>query len=409
MANAERSGVFFLQKAAYGTIETSYWGIMVKDICTALVASGQNCTPMTLAQSECYPVIEGMLIGRPPPHYVINFNVRPVAEVSFGQPGRTVNNESVWVHSKIPLIILCLDHPVHIAKDLSSLLDKRKDTEREAQAWVGIMEEGHRSFLLDLGWPHNRIFICPQGGPPPSCNESYRDGRRHGILFTGSLLSPPVSHQEFSESVQAAPNVAKLLGESVERILDGHDDVYTSCRDTFAALELPIETLIDLTMIVDSRTRLLRRFRVLNALSAFPITFYGNVVPDAAKLLPHCTFKDGIGLAETLEIAARSRIVVNDTINLRDSALIRLFYAMSLGTIVASDVNRFLENQFSPQRDFIALGPQWADANDVIERVLHDDEFAQEMADSCTKVYSPAHQWQSHIKELLSVLNALPT
>jgi glycosyltransferase involved in cell wall biosynthesis len=387
--NAPLTGAFILSSSHYGDIGDSYWAVMVRDICRALAQAGEDCHPVMPVLPDLNPVISAIMNGKGPPDYIVTFNLMPATSLGEG---------SMWAQSKVPLIIICLDHPIHLASEVAELLDRTRGTPQERSHWIGVMENGHRHLLHALGWPADRIFLFPQGAPPSApIRNQYRDTTKNGILFSGTLTLP-VSHQDFCDGVGIKDSrLVALLNQAVERILDGQEDIFTACLELYGTAGLPAGAIVQLTALADRRARLLRRFRVLSALSDYPVTIYGSVPPEAARLLPHCTIHDGVSFAKTLELMASARIVINDTINLRDAGLIRLFYAFSLGTVVASDVNRLLETSFRPQRDFIALDARFDGRKETIERVLADDDFAQEMADSGLETFTQHHRWQDRI------------
>ena len=392
---AALTGAFALSTSQYGTVNDSYWAVMAHDICAALGRAGQTCNLVPPIPPHITALVDACLKGSGPPDYVVTFNL---------MPGLNLGGQSVWELAKLPQTVICLDHPIHLAQQLSALIPPSGMPER----WIGIMEKEHSHLLHAIGWPADRIFLCPQGAPPPrSHRKSYRQGEKTGIVFSGTLTYP-LPHQDYCDSIGLTPpHLRAALEQAVEQALSTEDDIFILAMRLFGEFGLPAVTLVQLTQQIDRRARLLRRFRVLSSLSDFPITVYGSAEPDVARQLPHCTFHPGVGWSQMQNLMESARIVVNDTINLRDAGLIRLFYPMSLGTVVASDVNRMLRTSFTPQRDFIAVGDDRSETKATVEQVLHDDTFAQTMADNALTIFTKGHQWDSHISGLLTALASI--
>lgn len=394
-----RSGAFILSSSQYGNVDTSYWAAMARDLCHALQTHNERVKVINPLSQDMKEVLDAVKNGNGPPHYLITFNLMPKADTSRG---------SLWPQSKIPMIVICLDHPVHLVRELSEFVDGINANPSVPNHWIGVMEDGHRQFLEEFGWPKDRIFLCAQGGPPPApLRIPYRNRKNREIIFTGTVAYPS-THAEFCRRQNFHDDHhMTMVGNAVERILDGNEDIYTVVQSALAQGNLPTKTLANLAAVIDRRARSLRRFRVLDQLKRFPVTIHGTAEDEVPGMLPHCSFLAGVDYEKVVGLYTTARIVVNDTINLRHAGLIRLFYPMAQGTVIASDVNQFLRDHFTPGKDFIPLENGRADVDEMVKNVLEDDTFAQEISDECLKNYENAHQWHHRVGELVRVISSI--
>ena len=168
---AIRSGAFLLSSSHYGNLDSSYWAVMAEDLCAALRQAGQDCRTLNPSAPGIDAVFDAVLSGGGQPDYLVTFNLMPDVHCS---------GEWLWGLSRIPLIVLCLDHPLHLARNLTALLAQAPKVSPRWLHWIGIMEDGHRQFLEGLGWPKDRIFVFSQGGPPPGPCRPQHWGRASG-------------------------------------------------------------------------------------------------------------------------------------------------------------------------------------------------------------------------------------
>lgn len=392
-------GAFLLTLLENGRHQTSYWGAMGRDICRALADAGETCRTFWPDSPDGQETMQAIVMGDKPLGYALGFNLIP----DLLGPAK----ESLWPVAKVPLIIGCLDHPTHIIEPLAGLLDASRLFPQLPPRYVGIMEEGHRTCLLDLGWPADQIFLFPQGGPPPTPAPLPYAERPPVVQFFGTV-GAPTRHEDFIAQVGwVSPALQVALGDAVEETLDGSDDVYSVCTRIFQPFGLTLQGAGKITVIVDRRARLLRRFRMLENLNGLAIDVYGKAEAAAATRLPHCTFHGEVDFETQRALTRRARIALNDTLNFRHSALIRAFYAMAEGTVVATEINDFFETHFRPVNGILPLGPNKADNANLVTERLHDTDGLQAMADAAGACYAASHQWKARLSGLRNVLNRL--
>jgi hypothetical protein len=384
-----RSG-FFISNTLhhYGANQVNYWSIMAEDICRALGRAGEDCRLLQPVMEELGPALDGMLGGKRPPHYIVNFNLRP--ELNLGQ------GKDLWRQSLTPVIMLCLDHPMHLAGFILALLADGPPGHRQ----VGVMEEAHRRFLLASGCAADSVFVMAQAGPPPRAGRKSLAERRGGVVFAGTVMSPG-SHADFCDSLgEVRPDIRKRLGEAVDEVVAGEDDVADIVLRHLAEFGATLDQphFLKAATAIDTRSRQLRRMAMLESLAGLPITVHGIADAAAQRRLPHCRFVGNTDFHQLLDVFSDATVVLNDTINLRESSLIRLFYAMASGCLVATEVNEFINHAFPPGRCVVPLG---GDGGRMLADCLADNDRAQGMVDAATLEYSAGHQWDNRLAGLL--------
>ena len=136
-----------------------------------------------------------------------------------------------------------------------------------------------------------------------------------------------------------------------------------------------------------------------------PVHIYGHLGPNAARLVPRGTFHDPVPFSQVLELMDDTRVVLNDTINLRDSMLIRLFYAMARGCVVATEVNRFMRQAFTPFREYIPMSGDAAEGLSLLKQCVEDPESCQEMVEAARATYQAGYTWSHCLDGLVDAIH----
>jgi hypothetical protein len=390
---AGRLSGFFISYALqhYGSNQDSYWTVVAGDICQALGRAGEECR-LIQAIEEMTPVLDGMVGGRRPPHYILNLNLRPALNLS--------DLGNVWLRSHTPVVMLCLDHPVHLVVQVAEMMSRGGGGGRRQ---VGVMEEAHRRYLLSAGCPAEDVFVMAQGGPPPdSCPKPMAE-RRGGVVFAGTVILPG-THDQFCDELSIQDRaIRNRLGQAVEDVLSCEDDVADIVLRHLADYGLgPAHpAFVNLATAVDKRSRRIRRLAMLDSLAGLPITVYGLADAEAQRRLPGCNFAGNTDFIHLLEVFGEAAVVLNDTINLRRSSLIRLFYAMAKGCLIATQTNAFIRESFPAGDCVVPLEPG---GPEMLRHCLANPAGAQAMVEATTASYTAGHQWDHRIAGLRAAI-----
>lgn len=388
MLGMSRQGAFLINATSCAGANRDYWSVMVEDVCAALTAAGEDCRPVPFDMAAFGPICDAAVKGAAPPDYLALFNLLPDLQSS---------GQSIWHGAKVPLLIPCLDHPAHLAETLTKLLSRWRAEPALPCRMIGVMEDTHRPFLAAIGWPAEAVFTFAQGGPPPLKDPRPIGARPDGAVFMGSVRAPVSDADFFATLGIGEPGIRQGLTAAVEETLAGNDDVMAvAMRHLAPHITDPWRLCLSIA-VVDGRARTLRRFRLLDSLAGVPITVFGNVEAGAATLLPHCHPAGPLPFPDILARLEHTRVVVNDTINLRGSALIRLYYALSRGCIVATELNDFIAAAFTPGRAVIPVGPDRPDGRAMLEDVLAGGRTADDMAAAAIAAYAAGHTWRHRI------------
>jgi hypothetical protein len=388
-------GVFLKNAITHGQHDDNYWSVMVEDVSEALSASGIPCQPLETTIAALQPAFDAALKGLTPPDFLVLFNLLPELRVG----GRCL-----WHGAKVPVAVPCLDHPVHLAEPLSALLQHWRADPSLPPRMVGVMDPAHRAFLQAMGWPEDAVFAFPQGGPVPVARPKPFARRGTGIVFMGGVRAPLADRDFFAAHDVAEPHLVRAIAAAAEETLAGRDDVMDVALRHLAPLLSNQLQLCRGIALVDTRARGLRRFRLLDSLAGLPVTVYGPMDDGAAALLPHCRAAGSIGFRALLDSLDDTGVVLNDTINLRDSALIRFFYSLSRGCVVASEPNRFTEANFPPGGSVVAVGPERPEGREEIAALLAGEVDTDARITAGMAAYAAAHTWRHRVCELAAAI-----
>lgn len=402
MADISSLGMIFFNTSVYGGVPDSYWTVMMEDIAAALQRRGDDHICVNPDLDEHRNMLKMMVLGGFRPRYLLLFNFAP-AFARGDDPSRLGALGPI----QAPYISMFLDHP--------SLLGARvMEMERLIAASpglrplrrYGLMEEEHRPIMERMGVPPSSCFLFPQAGGAPIADPRSLERRSITAVFAGTV-EPAISHQAFCDEIGLKDALHRRLAEqAVCEVLDGGADVYGIVANAFAGTE-PVASVggaVELTRRIDYRARTLRRHRMFTCLRHLPIHFFGNASEDFRRDNPNVEFRGPIGFRGLLDVMADSRIMLNDTINLRSSTLIRVFYGMSRGCLVASEKNAFIEREFIQPGAALAIDCRDASAGERIMDMANRPAEAQAMVGRALGLYSGAHTWDHRIPALLEAI-----
>ncbi|MBL6945297.1 MAG: hypothetical protein ISR47_01520 [Rhodospirillales bacterium] len=330
-------GVFVSSdSASYGNVHDSYWGMMGSAVCDALSARNEKCvfiSPGIPAQLQ--GLLNSMSAGVFP-RFFLFFNFLP--RISFSQDAQSV--QSIFDDIPARIVRMFLDHPAHVAGEVRNqvaVIDKNPAL--KPLRFFSVMEAAHIPALESLGVSREQIFVMPQGGPAVQGNTMPLKDRTIPVLFSGSISALAPDDEFARQNGCGDPHLRKRLEDSVEEVLDGDRDVFEIVTSRFAEpiADGTVGDPFPFILNVDRRTRTLRRYRLFATLRDIPVHFFGDIADDFMNANKNGRYLGNRSWREIQNLMADSRIVVNDTINLRDSALIRFFYPLALGAVAATE------------------------------------------------------------------------
>ncbi len=270
----------------------------------------------------------------------------------------------------------------------------------------GLMEEGHLPVMEKLGTPASACFLFPQGGGVPVADPRPLEQRSITAVFAGTVEAA-LSHQAFCEQIGLRDDLYRRLAEqAVSEAMDGKDDVYVIVARLFAGIDLTatLRDTVDLTRRIDYRARTLRRHRMFSCLRHLPIHFFGNASDDFKRNNKNVEFQGPISFRGLLDVMNDTKVMLNDTINLRSSALIRVFYGMSRECLVASERNAFIETEFIRPGAALPIDCQDTSAGEQILHLANQSTDAQDIVDRASRIYAGGHTWDHRLPALLSAI-----
>ncbi|WP_096704340.1 glycosyltransferase [Magnetospirillum sp. 15-1] len=402
MADLSSFGMILFNTSVYGGVSDSYWTVMMEDIAAALHRRGDDCICINPDNPEHIKLLQIVALGAGWPRYLLLFNFAP-ALARANDPSAL----GVLGGIKAPYISLFLDHPALLGKGVAEMeAGIAADPSLRPLRHYGLMEREHLAVMDKLGVPASSCFLFPQAGGAPVAEPRPMGLRSIPAIFAGTIEAE-VSNQEFCEQMGLKdPLYCRLADEAVSEIMDGQCDVYEIVARLFAGTEIVATTtnLIELIRRLDYRARTLRRHRMFRCLRHLPIQYYGNASDDFKRNNTNIEFMGSIGFRGLLDVMNDTKVMLNDTINLRSSTLIRVFYGMSRGCLVASEVNSFIETEFVTPGAAVAIDYNDCSAGERIMDLVNRPVEAQAMTHKALQIYSGAHTWDHRVTALLDVI-----
>lgn len=397
-------GLLVSAASTYGFTGGHYWHVMLSDIREALSEHGIG-TDFT-AQSVREPYIDAIsaLWNDPTRHpdFVMTMNIVENFEL-------LVNKNSTRVAELFMArpVTLLLDHPIHLAEQIADFEKRSKNYALRSglplpPIW-GIMDPFHAKVLNDLGIGDDRLFLFGQAGPRMTAPPEPVADRDIDILFCGSLTTPPDS-EAFCNTIHPDAEIREFVRRALDESLNNRDP-YISLRQDWlkSGRRLDILATARFAKAVDTQARAVRRNRQLGLCAQKGLHICGQTDEQSIFRFPQAKFHGPLEFTDVVQLMKRAKIMVNDTINLDASLLMRAYYAMSQGCIVATESNAFVRENFEDGRNMIVLGESEADRERLRELLaspnqLHDLSLAAHAAQQAD------HCWGNRIPSLTQAL-----
>jgi hypothetical protein len=395
--------LFFSIFEAYGFSSGNYWSTMIRDICAALCDSGTPCDAVELHSTQSAQEYLGVAT-RQYRRFIATFNfISPFPNINIG--GKSIFMQELFPAQSITIFI---DHPVHLARTIVTFEEaSRSHKFRPAPApppIYGVMEPGHATLLHDLGIEPRRVFVFPQAGPKPVAATAPIAQRRFDYVFYGSIANL-VSDEEFLSKYGISSQLMRMIADDVLNCaLTGYEDVYSASKRRFSEIGFSGDFLriAEFAKIIDIRARLIRRWKLLNALSELEIHYIGDVCDEFKMLNRNGVYHGKRSFSDVIEFLGNCKVSINDSINLRNAALMRHYYAMANGCVSATESGNWVRDEFS-DRNVVMLDPE-TDAVSRLRGVIADMDAAQQIADAGRALQIERHQWRNRIDPLLQTL-----
>lgn len=393
---------FLTLPLVYGSRAGNYWDRMVRDFSEALTDRGLPCEPIDLSDSARASEFFSQAATERP-RVLLDYNLNSGIEIEI--EGRTV---PLIAAAPCPTVNLLMDHPVHCFDDIWTVEREAaiRGTGAPPRLYVPMDPFHVRSVALG-GRP---AMALPQGGPAPiSDPRPIRDRPIPAMTF--GTLAVPGSEVAIPPTLGLGPRAKEEGGAMVAEVLSGDEDVEAVVRNRLARIQPRLEVVpfVHAIRAVDFHARMTRRWRIASSLAALPVVHYGEASPEARALLTNWEFRGSISFDRLCERMADAKIVLGDTINLRNAALMRMFYAMARGCAVATDMNAFLATEFADGESIIALSldPERRDNAEKVGDLLADPRRLQAIAAAGRTVHGARHTWHARADALIPKIQEL--
>jgi hypothetical protein len=222
------------------------------------------------------------------------------------------------------------------------------------------------------------------------------------VLFYGTVTAPLPEDRFFRQHHFEDRAIQDALSAAMRAVLSGTEDPYTAVKARLAALGASddIVRIADIARLVDARVRAVRRWTLLSGLADLKVHFCGNVADDFRGANPNGVYLGAKSFSDVMDLVRRSKIVLNDTINLRQGMLMRPCYAAAEGCVLALESNAWFHSAFADGHNAILLEPGAPHAEKLRASLAAMDHL-QSIADAGRVAQANAHQWDHRIGPLV--------
>ena len=399
------SNLFFSVQHAYGASQNNYWSAMIKDICAALNRAGTQCDIVEAKNNNDFQNFLCVAI-RENRKFIATFNfVAPFPEISVC--GNKVLMQELFSARSVTIF---LDHPVHLTNAIGRFEQSgRRHNYRPTAAPLpvyGIMESGHAEILHDLGVDSKRIFLFPQAGPSPlQVSLQPLPKRPIDLLFHGTISDVMPEEDFLKKHGLQHPSVRETVSQALSDALDGNEDIYISVKSGLSrrGIQNNVPRDAELARLLNLRARAIRRWKLLSTLSDIEVHFCGDVSDRFKAENPKGIYHGPMSFSAVCDLLKQTKVALNDTINLRQAALIRFHYAMAHGCVVATEGNDWIRTNYSDGDDVLVLKGGGTDKA-KITALLGDLDYAQSVACAGMAKQVAGHQWDHRLPPFLNAL-----
>ena len=301
-----------------------------------------------------------------------------------------------------PTVSIMLDHPCSLMKELAA-----KHSENAVTAWV---DATHGPAVQALGFRHRAMFL-PHAGPTPSASCRAFDERDIDVFFAGTLGEPIDRASWAAANPDAAPIVADLLFDTIERIEATGGAVLPVLLAVMQQHGLSPAALTrdNFAELMDLALRIGEINRRVNILETLPRDLTLVIASDH---LPACLKDRGniryAGYIEDFDeicgLMRRARVVLNATSKFPAGSHERIWYGIAAGAAVLTDLSVFMKQDFVDRENIFYL-PQRRLAAGDISAVIKDNARLDAIADRARTVYAARHSWMKRAPLLAEALH----
>ena len=379
----------------------NWWQTVVGDLSAALARANVNCDILAPERVEdIVPLVQRLSDQSLAFFASFNFRITHISELALNL-GRTVFPHEF---ADVPPVVFFLDHPAHEAKSIKYFEYLGNCRRHLTGPRYGVMDQDHVPIMLDYGVSKDRVFVFPQGGPPPCPTPRSMAERPIDFIFHGSIPELETDDAFFTRLGIGDPRVRSMMTEVIEQVLRDQESPYRGAKSVlerlgFSSADASAQMAVD----IDRRARALRRWTMLSALRDLNILYCGNICESFQRQNPNGKYLGYLGFAEVCELVRSSKIMLNETINLRNAALFRLHYAMADGCVIASQKNAGLARDFQDRQDIVFLSCTSADVA-MLKDLVADIPALQSIADQALATHAKGHLWDHRLGAFLNVL-----
>lgn len=399
--NIQEIGLFLLNGDQYsGRGNEGYWNTVAIDLASAFTALGQTTIPLNFWQNE-QDMRLLMYAHQHPPKFCFTLNMIPNG-IQVVQPDPHPNiMMQPFAQMTTTHITGLFDHPMHLIAKI------KENTAACANLKIGILDPKHRPFLERIGVQPDNIYDFLFAGPNTVEGLLPISERPYDILFTGGIQALE-DESDFIARFTSDPHVTKAYQKAIERILSEDDDVFEIVFEELqnAGKDLSVEEACEHSIVIDRYTRIITRHRIFTSLKDHQILVAGPIADNLVG--PNMTVRENVSFQETLDLMGQSKLVISDTINMRDGLVLRPFYAMSRGVVILAQPNGFWQDHFTLDHDYVGLDLTDIDLSEKLTSLLNDPARLEKIASNMAHTYEGAHTWEKRI-ENSPVLRSLIT
>lgn len=320
-----------------------------------------------------------------------------------------INNQSIYDVINTNFLAIFVDHPAY---QLSRCIEPIKN-------YLSCFnDKKHVEYITELIPSNHKItFFLPQGG---FLNDNkienfidYKKEKEIDIFFSGSFLGEdkkPWKEKEqcFSEILD---KVADLL------IYDDYLSVHEAFKIIFEMEKICFSTFskIQLKKYYEQMMNYIRGYKRIFLIKKLAendlkIILCGNNWDNFIEKLPlniakNIDYRKGLDIRKTLELAKRSKILINLSAILSNGSHERVFSGMLHQSVIFTDKSKYYDEYFEDKKNILYYSFKDLDKDiNKLKDLLKEDEKLYNMSLEAYDIAIKNHTWENRVDKILQII-----
>ncbi len=290
-----------------------------------------------------------------------------------------------------------VDHPVYHYNRLKNKLNNEI---------VTFADRKHVEFYKEI-FDDKNCFFLPSGA---TFNFYFKNksNKETDIIFAGTVNDPNIYRNKW---LKENGKIAKIFDSLLEHALSKEfliikkDLNYILAKLNFSLNDFNINILYEYSQLVDRYVRSYRRIKVVNKLSQFNVKLFGKNWDKCISSKNNLIIEKSISFKKLIQEINNAKISINVLPEFSEGGHERILNSMYYGTMVATNVNKYLREHFEDGKDILFFN--WNDLDLLVNKInyyLNNKKELRRIAVNGQKNVQKHHTNFHRAKEIINYL-----